>query len=329
MFDFEKPNIVIEETSDDGNFARIICEPLERGYGTTLGNSLRRIMLSTLTGYAVSQVQIDGVLHEFATIDGVKEDVTEIIMNIKDLAIKNNTDTYEEKIATLDFDGEGEVKASDIKLDLELEIVNKDLVIAHLSGKNAKLHMKLVITPGRGYIPSEKNKLSLKGVGYIPINSIYQPAERVNMKVENTRIGNKTDYDKLTLEVKTNGTISAKDAVSLAAKVLSEHVKLFIDLSEVAKNQNVMINKPENKQEKVLDRNIGELELSVRSYNCLKRAGINTVQDLVKKSAEELANVRNLGKKSLDEIYTKLGELGIAPRLSDEDIDMQEEDLES
>lgn len=311
MFDFEKPNIDIVDVSEDGNYAKIVCEPLERGYGTTLGNSLRRIMLSTLNGYAVSQIKIDGVLHEFSAIDGVKEDVTEIIMNIKDLAIKNNADTYEERIATIDFEGDGEVKASDIVHDPEIEIVNKDLVIAHLAGKNAKLHMKLIITPGRGYVPAEKNKQNLLDIGYIPIDSIYQPAERVNISVENTRVGNKTDYDKLTIEVYTNGTISAKDAVSLAAKVLSEHVKLFIDLSETAQNQNVMAVKIENKAEKVLDKNIGELELSVRSYNCLKRAGINTVQDLLKKTPDELANVRNLGKKSIDEIYSKLEELGL------------------
>ena len=319
MFDFEKPNIVIENLSSDGRSARVICEPLERGYGITLGNSLRRIMLSTLTGYAVSQIKIDGVLHEFATIDGVREDVTEIIMNIKDLAIKNNSDVYEEKEATIDFEGEGEVKARDIK------IVNGDLVIAHLAGKNAKLHMKLIITPGGGYVPAEKNKEHLLDVSYIPIDSIYQPAEKVNIKVENTRIGNQTDFDKLILEVTTNGTISAQDAVSLSAKVLSEHVKLFIDLSEAAKNQNVMAVKVENKTERVLDKNIGELELSVRSYNCLKRAGINTVQELWKKTPEELQNVRNLGKKSLDEIYTKLTELGLSPKFDESDFENMED----
>ena len=325
MFDFEKPNIVIENLSSDRRTARVICEPLERGYGITLGNSLRRIMLSTLTGYAVSQIKIDGVLHEFATIDGVREDVTEIIMNIKDLAIKNNSDVYEEKEATIDFEGEGEVKASDIKHDPDIEIVNGDLVIAHLAGKNAKLHMKLIITPGRGYVPAEKNKEHLLDVSYIPIDSIYQPAEKVNIKVENTRIGNQTDFDKLILEVTTNGTISAQDAVSLSAKVLSEHVKLFIDLSEAAKNQNVMAVKVENKTERVLDKNIGELELSVRSYNCLKRAGINTVQELWKKTPEELQNVRNLGKKSLDEIYTKLTELGLSPKFDESDFENMED----
>ena len=316
---FEKPNILIEDESEDLSFARLICEPLERGYGTTLGNSLRRIMLSTLQGYAVSQIKIDGVLHEFSTIDGVKEDVTEIIMNIKELAIKNLSSVYEEKIATLDFSGEGVVKASDIVVDADTEIVNKDLVIAHLSGKNAKLSMQLVITPGRGYVSSEKNKEKLYGVGYIAIDSIYDPVERVNMKVENTRVGNQTDFDKLTLEVKTNGTMSAKDAVSLAANVLSEHVKLFIDLSDVSKTTTVIVDNHETKQTdtKNLEKNIAELELSVRSYNCLKRAGINTVQELIRKTPEELVNVRNLGKKSLDEVYQKLSDLGYTLNMED------------
>ena len=317
MFDFQKPDIKIIKESDDLRYATFVCEPLERGYGTTLGNSLRRIMLSTLTGYAVSQIKIDGVLHEFATIDGVKEDVTEIIMNLKELAIKNNTDVYEEKVASIDFHGEGVVKASDIIVDSELEIVNKDLVIAHLSGKNASLSIQLIISPGRGYVPAEKNKERLAGVGYIAIDSIFEPVERVNMKVENTRVANQTDFDKLTLEVKTNGTITAKDAVSLAAKVLSEHVSLFVDLSEVAKTQSVMVAKKEDKSEKVLDKNIAELELSVRSYNCLKRAGINTVQELIKKTPDELVNVRNLGKKSLEEVYLKLSDLGLT--LKDEE----------
>lgn len=319
MFDFDKPNILIEDESEDLSFARFICEPLERGYGTTLGNSLRRIMLSTLEGYAVSQIKIDGVLHEFSTIDGVKEDVTEIIMNIKELAIKNKATVYEEKIASIDFEGEGVVKASDIKLDQDLEIVNKDLVIAHLSGKNAKFNMQLVITPGRGYVPSDKNKERLMGVGYIAIDSIYDPVERVNMKVENTRVGNQTDLDKLTLEVKTKGTLSAKDAVSLAAKALSEHVQLFIDLSEVANTTTIIKTKTGGKTvDNKLDKNIAELELSVRSYNCLKRAGINTVQELCKKTPEELVNVRNLGKKSLDEVYQKLSDLGLTLKMDEE-----------
>lgn len=325
MFNFEQPSISIQEISKDGNFARIVCEPLERGYGTTLGNSLRRIMLSTLTGYAVSQIKIEGVVHEFATIDGIKEDVTEIIMNIKSLAIKCNANVYEQKVASIDFSGEGIVRAKDIKIDSDLEIVNPDLVIAHLSGKNASLQMKLVITPGRGYVSADRNKENLMGVGYIAIDSIYQPTEKVNMKVENTRVGNQTDYDRLILEVETNGTISAKDAVSLAAKVLGEHVRLFVDLSEAAKVSTVMISKQESKTEKIMDKSIGELELSVRSYNCLKRAGINTVSELTKLTPEELVNVRNLGKKSLDEIYQKLSDMGLTLRMIESDMGDEEE----
>ena len=318
MFEIERPNILMEEESDDKSFARLVCEPLERGYGTTLGNSLRRIMLSTLQGYAVSQIKIDGVYHEFSTIDGVKEDVTEIIMNLKELAIRSTNNEYIEKIATLNFEGDGVVHASDIIVDSDIEIVNKDLVIAHLCGKNAKLNMQLVITPGRGYIPSEKNKENLKGVEYIAIDSIYDPVERVNMKVENTRVGNKTDFDKLTLEVKTNGTMSAKDAVSLAAKVLSEHIKLFIDLSELGKAADVIGGPegsgkggPEDPMIALLKRGINELDLSVRSYNSLKRAGINTVGDLIKMSPEKLKDTRNLGQKSLDEIVQKVSDLGL------------------
>ena len=311
MFDIKQPNIRIEEESEDLRFARFTCEPLERGYGTTLGNSLRRILLSTLTGYAVSQIKIDGVLHEFSTIDGVKEDVTEIIMNIKDLSIKGEREVTGEKIAKIRAKGEGVVTAGDIELDSELSIVNKDLVIAHMSGANSTLNMELVIKPGRGYISQDKNKENLRGEGYIAVDSLYDPVERVNMKVENTRVGNQTDYDKLTLEVQTNGTITAKEAVSLAAKVLSEHVKLFVDLSDIANSEQVMSTKVETKQERSIDKNISDLDLSVRSYNCLKRAGINTVEELCRKTPEELVNVRNLGKKSLDEVYQKLSDLGL------------------
>lgn len=316
MFDFEKPNITIEYESEDEREARVVCEPLERGYGTTLGNALRRIMLSTLTGLAVSQIQIDGVMHEFSSIEGVKEDVTEIIMNIKDLAIKNTLDTYEESMASLDYEGEGIVRAKDIKMPDGVEVVNKDLIIAHLA-KNAKLHMKLLVSPGRGYVSSDINKQKLYGIGFIAIDSIYQPAEKVNIEVANTRVGNQTDFDKLTIYVKTNGTISAKDAISLAAKVMVEHINLFVDLSETAKKQTVMLQKPENKVEKVLDKAIGELELSVRSYNCLRRAGINTVSELCEKTPEQLANIHNLGKKSLDEVYNKLADLGLTLRMDD------------
>ena len=324
---FEKPNvnIRIEERSNDLSFARIVCEPLERGYGTTLGNSLRRIMLSTLEGYAISQVKIDGVLHEFSTIEGVKEDVTEIIMNLKDIAFKNNAKIYEEKMASLLFEGEGTVTAGDIVIDSDVEIVNKDLVIAHLSGKHAKLNMQIVIKPGRGYVPAEINKEQSKGSEYIVIDSVYDPVQRVNMKVENTRVGNQTDYDKLTLEIKTNGTITAEEAVSLAAKVLSDHAGLFMELSDV-------VNMPkfvETKKDKpIIDEKgqkpIQDLELSVRSYNCLKRAGINTLSDLIKMTPEQLVNVRNLGKKSLDEIIQKLADIGYPLTDADKAIDLED-----
>ena len=317
---FEKPSIEIVEQSPDLKFARIVCEPLERGYGTTLGNSLRRIMLSTLEGYAVSQVKIDGVLHEFSTIDGVKEDVTEIILNIKDLAIKNNSNVYEQKIATLNYEGEGTVTAGDIKVDSEVEIVNKDLVIAHLSGKHAKLNMSLVITPGRGYVPAEKNKENLLGTGYIAIDSIYDPVKRVNMKVENTRVGNQTDYDKLTLEVKTDGTMTAQEAVSYAAKVLSDHIKLFIDLSNIGDGPTIIHTKLEqNQSNNISDKSILDLDLSVRAYNCLKRAGINTIGDLMSMSPTEVNQIRNLGKKSLDEILQKLADMGIMLNMEKDD----------
>lgn len=309
---FVKPIITINE-STDFRFASLVCEPLERGYGTTLGNSLRRIMLSTLEGYAVSQIRIDGILHEFSTIDGVKEDVTEIVMNIKDLAIKNNSNVYEQKIATLSFEGEGVVTAGDIKVDSDIEIVNKDLIIAHLSGKHAKLNMSLVITPGRGYVSAEKNKENLLGAGYIAIDSIYDPVKRVNMKVENTRVGNQTDLDKLTLEVKTDGTMTAKEAVSYAAKVLSDHIQLFIDLSDIGDGKTIIQSGTEKQKSTpdISSKTILDLDLGVRAYNCLKRAGINTIGDLLALSPSELNRIRNLGKKSLDEILQKLADLGL------------------
>ncbi len=310
---FEKPSIDIVEQSSDLKFARLVCEPLERGYGTTLGNSLRRIMLSTLEGYAVSQIKIDGVLHEFSTIDGVKEDVTEIVMNIKDLAIKNNSNVYEQKIATLSYEGEGIVTAGDIKVDSDVEIVNKDLIIAHLSGKHAKLNMSLVITPGRGYVSAEKNKENLMGAGYIAIDSIYDPVKRVNMKVENTRVGNQTDYDKLTLEVKTDGTMSAKEAVSYAAKVLLDHVQLFVDLSNIGDGPTIIKNNPEvvKGSDVLREKSILDLDLTVRAYNSLKRSGINTIGDLLSRTPTEIAQIRNLGKKSYDELILKLADKGL------------------
>ena len=286
MFDFEKPNIEIVEISEDNRYGKFVVEPLERGYGTTLGNSLRRIMLSSLPGAAVSQIKIDGVLHEFSSIPGVKEDVTEIIMNIKSLAIKNNSDTNEPKTAYIEFSGEGVVTAADIQTDADIEILNPDLVIATLNGgADSKLNMELTITRGRGYVSADKNKNDELPIGVIAVDSIYTPVERVNLAIQNTRVGQITDFDKLTLDVYTNGTLAPDDAVSLAAKVLSEHLNLFIDLSENAKTAEIMVEKEENEKEKVLEMNIDELELSVRSYNCLKRAGINTVEELTNKSS--------------------------------------------
>lgn len=312
MFDFEKPKIEVAEISDDKRRGKFVVEPLERGYGTTLGNSLRRIMLSSLPGAAVSQVKIDGVLHEFSSIPGVKEDVTEIIMNIKNLAIRNNSDTNEAKTAYIEFEGEGVVTAADIQADQDIEILNPDLVIATLNGgADSKLYMELTITRGRGYVGADRNKNEDLPIGVIAIDSIYTPVERVNLSVENTRVGQITDYDKLTLDVFTNGTLAPDEAVSLAAKVLSEHLVLFIDLSESARNLDVMVERKDDEKEKVLEMNIDELELSVRSYNCLKRAGINTVEELTNRTPEDMMKVRNLGRKSLEEVLAKLKELGL------------------
>ena len=313
MFDFERPNIEVAEISEDKKYGRFVVEPLERGYGTTLGNSLRRIMLSSLPGAAVSQVKIEGVLHEFSSIPGVKEDVTEIIMNLKSLAIRNNSETNEAKVAYIEFEGEGVVRASDIQVDQDIEIMNPDQVIATLNGgADSKLYMELTITKGRGYISADKGKSDDMPIGVIAVDAIYTPVERVNLTVQNTRVGQITDYDKLTLDVYTNGTLEPDEAVSLAAKVLSEHLKLFIDLSENAKTAEVMIEKEDNEKEKVLEMNIDELELSVRSYNCLKRAGINTVEELCNKTSEDMMKVRNLGRKSLEEVLAKLKELGLS-----------------
>ena len=319
MFDFEKPKIEIVEISDDKKYGKFVVEPLERGYGTTLGNSLRRIMLSSLPGVAVSQIKIDGVLHEFSSIPGVKEDVTEIVMNVKNLAIKNNSSSTEPKTAFIEFEGEGVVKASDIQLDSDLEILNPDLQIATLNGgADCKLYMELTITKGRGYVGADKNKPEDLPIGVIAVDSIYTPVERVNMTVENTRVGQITDFDKLTLDVFTNGTLAPDEAVSLAAKVLSEHLSLFIDLSENAKTAEVMIEKATDDKKTVLEMNIDELELSVRSYNCLKRAGINTVEELCNRTSEDMMKVRNLGRKSLEEVLAKLKELGLQLNVSDE-----------
>ena len=318
MFEFEKPRIEIAEISEDNKFGRFVVEPLERGYGTTLGNSLRRIMLSSLPGTAVSMIKIKGVLHEFSSIPGVKEDVTEIVMNIKNLCIKNNGSLSEVKTAYIDAVGDTVVTAGDIQVDGDIEILNPELVIANLSGSEAKLEMELTITNGRGYVGADKNKNIDSSIDAIAVDSIYTPVERVNLTVENTRVGQITDYDKLTLDVFTNGTLAPDEAVSLAAKVLSEHLNLFIDLSENAKTVDVMVEKTDDEKEKVLEMNIDELELSVRSYNCLKRAGINTVEELTNKTSEDMMKVRNLGRKSLEEVLAKLKELGLSLKSDDE-----------
>ena len=319
MFDFERPNIEVVEISDDKKYGKFVVEPLERGYGITLGNSLRRIMLSSLPGTAVSQVKFDGVLHEFTTIEGVKEDVTEIIMNIKSLAIKNNSDGNEPKTAYIDYQGEGVIHASDIQVDQDIEIMNPEQVIATLSGgKDSKLYVELTITNGRGYVGADQNKSSDMSIGVIAVDSIYTPVERVNVTVENTRVGQVTDFDKLTMDVYTDGTLAPDEAVSLAAKVLSEHLNLFIDLSENAKSAEVMVEKEDDEKGKVLEMSIDELELSVRSYNCLKRAGINTVEELTNKTSEDMMKVRNLGRKSLEEVLAKLKELGLQLNPSEE-----------
>ena len=322
MFEFEKPAIKIAEISEDKSYGKFVIEPLERGYGLTLGNSLRRVMLSSLPGSAVSCVKIDGVQHEFSPIEGVKEDVSDIIMNIKKLAIKNNGDPNETKTAYIDCERrEGVVTAADIRADSDIEILNPDLVIATLNGgSDCRLNIELTISNGRGYVSADRNKQPDNPIGTLSIDSIYTPVERVNVTVENTRVGQVTDYDKLTLDVITNKTLSPEDAVSLAAKVLSEHLSLFIDLSDSAKNATIIADHGEgtNESGKVLDMTIDELELSVRSYNCLKRAGINTVQELTCKTPEEMMKVRNLGRKSLDEVLAKLKELGLALNSGDE-----------
>jgi DNA-directed RNA polymerase subunit alpha len=285
---------------------------LERGYGITLGNSLRRILLSSLPGVAVTSIKIDGVLHEFSTIPGVVEDVTEIILNIKGLSL--NLHSEGTKVVYIDADGEGEIKASDIKVDSDVEILNPDHKIATLNG-DSRLYMELTLEKGRGYVSAERNKHSGQPIGVVPIDSIFTPVTKVNYTVENTRVGQITDYDKLTLEVWTNGSIKPDEAISLGAKIMSEHLNLFIDLSDNAKNAEIMVEKEENKKEKVLEMTIEELDLSVRSYNCLKRAGINTVEDLTNRTEADMMKVRNLGKKSLEEVLNKLKalELSLAP----------------
>jgi DNA-directed RNA polymerase subunit alpha len=314
MFGFQKPHIEIAELSRDGSYGRFIIEPLERGYGTTLGNSLRRILLSSLPGAAISYVRLDGVLHEFSTIEGVKEDVCEIILNLKNVAIKNTAENDEPKKAYIQVSQDGEFKAGDIKVDADVEILNPDLHIATLSGKDAKLSAEMTITRGRGYASAEKNKGLNTSIGIIPVDSIYTPVRRVNFQVEDTRVGQVTDYDKLVLEVWTNGTISPDESVSLGAKIFNDHLDLFINLTENAKEATIMTEKEDNNKEKILELSIEEMDLSVRSYNCLKRAGINTVEDLANKTEEDMMKVRNLGRKSLEEVLNRLSDFGLSLR---------------
>ena len=307
MIEFEKPNIKCLEIDKVKRYGKFVCEPLERGYGITIGNSLRRILLSSLPGSAIKSVKIEGAEHEFTTIPNVVEDVPEIILNLKMVRLK--LDKNEEKSLRIDFKGEGEVKAGDIITDGSVEILNPDLHIATVS-KGGSLHMDLVADMGRGYNTAEKNKTPNQPIGVISIDSIYTPVKKVNYSVENTRVGQMVDYDKLTMEIWTDGSLEPYEALSLAAKVLSEHLKLFVDLSETAKNTQVMVEKEENKKEKMLEKPIEELELSVRSFNCLKRSGISTVEDLTNKTENDMMKVKNLGKKSLDEVIAKLHDMG-------------------
>jgi DNA-directed RNA polymerase subunit alpha len=314
MIEIEKPKIETVNLSEDGTYGKFIVEPLERGYGITLGNSLRRILLSSLPGAAVTSVQIDGVLHEFSTIPGVLEDVTEIILNLKALSLRIHSD--EEKILEIDSDGEGNILAGDIRADSDVEILNPQLHIATLSS-DARLHMRIHAGKGRGYVQLDKNKRDDQPIGVIPLDSIYTPITRVNYNVENTRVGQVTNYDKLTIEVWSDGSLRPEEAVSLAAKILNDHFMLFVGLTEGAKDTEIMFEKEEDKKEKVLEMTIEELDLSVRSYNCLKRAGINTVQELITKTEEDMMKVRNLGRKSLEEVQEKLEELGLGLRMEE------------
>lgn len=316
MIEIEKPRINIEELSSDETYGRFVVEPLERGFGNTLGNSLRRILLSSLPGVAVTSIKIDGVVHEFSTIKGVKEDVTEIVLSVKSLIAKMNCDAP--KILTIDAKGPCVVTAADIKCDSDIEILNKDLHIATLN-EDANFHMEMTLDKGRGYIPADKNKSLMEEnvLGVIPVDSIYTPVKKVNYTVENTRVGQITDYDKLCLEVFTNGVLNAEDAVSLAAKILTEHLRLFVDLMENSDDVEILVEKSGNDKEKILETTIEDMDLSVRSFNCLKRAGINNVEDLINRSEDDMMKVRNLGRKSYEEVLNKLASMGL--RLKSED----------
>ena len=315
MLEIEKPRIEIVEMSDDNTYGKFVVEPLERGYGITLGNSLRRILLSSLPGAAVTSVKIDGVLHEFSTIPGVVEDVTDIILNLKSLRLKLHGD--EEKILRVEASGEGTVYARDIICDADVEILNPDLVIATLED-SARLFMEITVAKGRGYVSAERNKKGDHIIGVIPVDSVFTPVSKVNYTVENTRVGQITDYDKLTLEVWTDGSIRPDEATSLSAKILNDHLRLFIGLTESLSDVEIMVEKEEEQKDKILEMTIEELDLSVRSYNCLKRAGINTVEELIQRNDEGMMKIRNLGKKSLEEVVNKLAELGLSLR-KDED----------
>ncbi len=314
MIEIEKPKIETVEISDDLKYGKFVVEPLERGYGTTLGNSLRRILLSSLPGAAVTSIQIDGVLHEFSTIEGVVEDVASIILNLKKLALKIYSD--EEKVIEIDFKGSGVITAADITHDSDVEILNPDLYIATVAN-NGHLRMRMYAQRGRGYTPADQNKREDLPIGVIPIDSIYTPVSRVNFTVENTRVGQSTDFDKLSLDVWTDGSIGPKEAISLGAKILTEHLNIFVGLTDEAQTAEIMVEKEEDQKEKVLEMTIEELDLSVRSYNCLKRAGINTVLELANKSEDDMMKVRNLGRKSLEEVKAKLEELGLGLRKED------------
>jgi len=315
MLEIEKPNIEVVEINPEGNYGKFVVEPLERGYGITLGNSLRRILLSSLPGAAVTSVKIEGVLHEFSTIPGVREDVTDIILNLKSLSLKMYID--DEKTIRIDTSGEKTVTAADIISDADVEILNPELEIATLDN-NSNLSMEIQVSKGRGYVSAEKNKKGDHVIGVIPVDSIFTPVTRVNYNVENTRVGQRTDYDKLTLEVWTDGSIRPDEAVSLSARVMAEHLNLFTGLTESTDDVEIMVEKEEEQKDKLLEMTIEELDLSVRSYNCLKRAGINALGELVKRDEEDMMKVRNLGKKSLEEVINKLSELGLSLRQDDE-----------
>ncbi len=317
MIEMQKPKIECIEMSEDGTYGKFVVEPLERGYGLTIGNSLRRTLLSSLPGAAASFIKIDGVQHEFSSIPGVKEDIVEIILNIKNLHVKLNEPGP--KVVYINAEGKGEVTAADIKADSAVEILNPELHIASLN-EDAKLNMEITLTSGRGYVSADKNRAECQSIiGIIPVDSIYTPITKVNYQVENTRVGQITDYDKLTVEVWTNGTIEPNKAISLAANILIEHLKLFLELSGETVHPEVLVSKPDAKKEKIMEMTIEDLELSVRSYNCLKRAGVNNVEDLAAKTEEDMMRVRNLGKKSLEEVLQKMESLGLSLRKEEDE----------